>query len=52
MHKEALKILKKKKDVMNKTSLYEMIAENLKASEKLSLSYIDSVLDLFEDIVF
>ncbi len=52
VHKEALKILKKKKDVMDKTSLYEIIAENLKDKEKLTISFIDSVLDLFEDIVF
>jgi len=52
VHKEALKILKKKKDVMEKTSLYEMIAENIDSKEKLSLSFIDSILDLFDDIVF
>ena len=52
VHKEALKILKKKKDVMDKTHLYEVIAENLKSNEKLSLTYIDSILDLFDDIVF
>ena len=52
VHKEALKILKKKKDVMEKTSLYEMIADNIDSKEKLSLSFIDSILDLFDDIVF
>jgi len=52
VHKEAVKILKKKKDVMEKTSLYEMIANNIDSKEKLSLSFIDSILDLYEDIVF
>ena len=52
VHKEALKILKKKKDVIEKTTLYEIISSNLKTKEKLSLAYIDSILDLFEDIVF
>lgn len=51
IHKEALKILKRKKNVMDKTSLYELIAENFTSKEKLSLTYIDSVLDLYEDIV-
>jgi len=52
VHKEALKILKKKKDVMEKTSLYELISNNIESREKLSLTYIDSILDLFDDIVF
>jgi len=37
---------------MKKTSLYEIIAENFDSKERLSLAYIDSVLDLFDDIVF
>jgi hypothetical protein len=37
---------------MNKTSLYEMIANNIESKDKLSLSFIDSILDLYEDIVF
>jgi len=52
VHKEALKILKKKKDVIEKTVLYELIANNITTKEKLSLAYIDSILDLFDDIVF
>lgn len=52
VYREAVKILKKKKDVMEKTSLYEIIAENFSAKENLSLAYIDSILDLFDDIVF
>ena len=51
-HKEALKILKKKKDVLNKTSLFEMIASNMKDQANLSLSFIDSSLELFDDIVY
>lgn len=50
IHKEALKILKKKKDVMDKNSLYSLISENIK-EEKLSIVFIDSVLELFEDII-
>lgn len=52
VHKEGLKILKKRKNVMDKTTLYEIIQENFKDKEKLSLIYIDSILDLFEDIVY
>ncbi len=52
IHNEALKILKKKKEVITKTSLYESISSNLKKDEDIPLVLIDSVLDLFEDIVF
>ncbi len=52
VHKEALKILKKKKDVMDKASLYEIVSNNIESKDKLSLSYIDSILDLYDDIVF
>ena len=52
IHREALKILKRKKDVMHMDELYEEISQNLKAewqnSEKV---FIDSVLDIFDDIV-
>jgi len=52
IHKEALKILKKRKDVMDKTSLYELIKINLEPNYKwLSNVFIDSVLSIFEDIV-
>ena len=51
-HKEALKILKKKKDVLNKTTLFEMIVNNMKEQGNLSLSFIDSSLELFDDIVY
>lgn len=52
VHKEALKILKKRKNVIDKTALYEIIQDNFKDSKQLTLAYIDSVLDLFEDIVY
>jgi len=52
VHKEALKILKKKKNVMNKTVLYEMIKENFKDKKELSIIYINSILELFNDIVY
>lgn len=52
VHKEAIKVLKKKKDIMKKINLYEVIADNVKTKERLTLSFINSVLDLFEDVVF
>lgn len=51
VHKEALKILKKKKDVMDQKTLYEIIKDNLKSRVKLSTVFIDSVLELFFDII-
>ena len=58
VHKEALKILKRKKDVMEQTALYEAVINNLKTSgfantnkEVLDITFVDSVLELFEDIV-
>lgn len=52
VHKEALKILKRKKDVMEKDELYTQIAANIKAEVwALSNVFIDSVLDIFDDIV-
>lgn len=50
VHKEAVKILKKKKDVTDKIELYDQVQSLLK-EEKLSLTFIDSVLDVFDDIV-
>lgn len=52
VHKEALKILKRRKDVMERNELYEQIASNIK-NEVGSLDniFIDSSLDIFEDIV-
>lgn len=52
IHKEGLKILRKKKDVMDKKELFEMIQKNLKGQKEYSLVLIDSILDLFEDIVY
>lgn len=52
IHKEALRILKKKKDVVTKDKLYENLAENLKSEKRYSLTFIDSCLELFEDIIF
>jgi len=51
-HKDALKILKRKKDVMERTELYSQIAENVKSEVgALESVFIDSVLDIFDDIV-
>lgn len=51
VYKEAIIILKKRKDVIDKTSLYEMIKLNLKNSN-LKNVFIDSILNVYEDIVF
>lgn len=52
VYKEALKILKRKKDVMEKMVLYKTIAMTLsKDLWKLDNTFIDSVLDIFDDIV-
>jgi hypothetical protein len=51
IHKESLLILKKKKDVMDQSSLYELIKLNLKDSGQFKNVFIDSVLDIYEDIV-
>ncbi len=52
VHKEALKILKRKKDVLEKMVLYKTISLNLsKDFWKLTNTFIDSVLDIFDDIV-
>lgn len=50
IHKEAVSILKKRKDVMDKLALYELLKVNLK-EPNLKNVFIDSVLDIFEDIV-
>ncbi len=51
-HKEALKILKRRKDVMERDDLYSQISQNIKEEVwTLSNVFIDSVLDIFDDIV-
>lgn len=51
-HKEALKILRRKKDVMEQGKLYETIKENLKdVSSLLTSPLVDAILDVYEDIV-
>ncbi len=52
VHKEALKMLKKKWDILEKNSLYEMIKINLFQSYgKIETVLVDSILDIFTDIV-
>lgn len=52
VHKEALKILKRRKDVMQRDELYEQINETIKEDTwSLSNIFIDSALDIFDDIV-
>ncbi|MDD2907778.1 MAG: sigma factor-like helix-turn-helix DNA-binding protein [Candidatus Gracilibacteria bacterium] len=50
IYKEGLKILKKKKDVVSKNALFENILTNL--NKKVSIPFIDSCLELFDDIVY
>ncbi|MCH2189286.1 hypothetical protein MK079_05675 [Candidatus Gracilibacteria bacterium] len=51
-HKEALRILKKRKDVMQRTDLYAQIADSLEADHgSLETVFLDSALDIFEDLV-
>ena len=52
VHKEAVKILNRKKDVMEKEDLYNIILErNADALKWKSIVFVDSVLDIFEDLV-
>ncbi len=52
VYKEAIKILKRKKDVMEMSDLFDMINQKLSSDLwKLSNVFIDSVLDIFEDLV-
>jgi len=50
VYKEALKVLKKKKDVVTKNSLFENVLSWL--SKPVSITFIDSSLELFDDIVY
>ncbi len=52
VHKEAVKILKKKGDIMENTVLYEMIKINLfSALGKIEPIMIDSIIDIYFDVV-
>lgn len=51
-HKEALKILKKRGDIIETSALYEMIKSNLFPSfGKVETIIIDSIMDIYIDIV-
>lgn len=52
VHKEALKVLQRKKDVMDRKELYSSITEALKWKiQGLNNIVIDSTLEVFEDII-
>ncbi len=52
IHKEALKVLRRKKDVMEVSDLFDIINQRLTPDIwKLENVLIDSVLDVFEDLV-
>lgn len=50
IYKEALKILKKKKDVITKSVLFENIIANI--NKDVPITFIDSSIELFDDIVY
>ncbi|MDD3145085.1 MAG: sigma factor-like helix-turn-helix DNA-binding protein [Candidatus Gracilibacteria bacterium] len=50
IYKEALKILKKKKDVITKSTLFENILSNI--NKDVPITFIDSSIELFDDIVY
>lgn len=50
LYKETLSILKKRKDVMEKVTLFEMLKINL-GNKDIKNSFIDAVLDIYEDII-
>ena len=49
IHKEAIRILKKRKDVIEQISLYEQVKNNL--METTTVTLINSVMDVFDDVV-
>ena len=52
VYKEALMLLKRKKDVMEQRELYEELQNRLQDSLwTLSLPFLDSIMDVFDDIV-
>jgi hypothetical protein len=52
IHKEAMSLLKKKGDIMETATLYEMIKSNLATSHgKIEICLIDAVLDIFDELV-
>ena len=52
INKEAIKVLKKKKDVIEKEELFKIVSENLKDLRGISAPLVGSVLELFDDIIF
>ena len=52
IHKEAIKVLQKKKDVIEKEELFKIVSENLKDLRGISAPLVGSVLELFDDIIF
>lgn len=52
VYKEALLLLKRKRDVMEQRELYSQIQERFKENySDLSIVFLDSVMDIFDDIV-
>lgn len=51
IYKETISLLKKRKDVIETSTLYESVRTNIK-NNKLSNIFIHSVLNIYEDIVF
>jgi len=52
IYKESLKVLRRRKDIMEQSKLYEIIQENLKVSNwYISTTLIDASLDIFDGLV-
>ena len=51
IHKEAIKVLKKKKDVIEKEELFKIVSENLKDLRGISAPLVGSFLELIDDII-
>ena len=52
VHKEALSILKRRKDVMEQRELYEELQTRIKSHFwNVDIVFLDSVMDIFDDIV-
>lgn len=52
IHKEAVKVLKKRGDIMETMALYDAVRTNLFAQfGKIEIALIDSVMDIFVDVV-
>lgn len=52
VYSQAIKILTRRKDLIEKDVLYKKIIQNLNGEEKVTITQIDSILNLHQDIIF